>query len=266
MTIQSGTKARRRRFDTPFFDMLRRLGLLDPLLRTYRRFSDHRRRAKALEGKGLVPEKELTHCYRQGIEKLRSLNPDQPIGDYLEFGVCYGSSMACMHDALVAMDEKNTQLYGFDSFEGMPKAAGQEDNGNWTPGQLRSPLHFTRELLTRRGIDWTRTHLVKGWFDETLIPDTAKRFGIERVGIVMIDCVIYSSTRAALAFCAPLIKDHAIIIFDDWNAYDLADQNMGERRAFEEFMAGHPEFAGTELPSYHRLATVFLISRRNPAG
>lgn len=262
MTLQFSARRARRRFDAPLFDLLRRLGLLDPLLRTYRRYSDYRRRGRALAGKGLVPEKALTECYRNAIARLRAAEPKAPLGDYLEFGVCYGSSLACMHDALTATGEGSVRLFGFDSFEGMPEAAGREDNGNWTPGQLRSPLSFTRHLLTRRGIDWTRTHLVKGWFDQTLTPETVARHGIEQASVIMVDCVIYSSTRMALRFCGPLIRDRAVIIFDDWNAYDLAEQQMGERKAFEEFLAEHPDLVAEELPTYHRLAAVFLLTRR----
>ena len=32
----------------------------------------------------------------------------------------------------------------------------------------------------------------------------------------MIDCDIYSSARTALDFCGPLIRDRAVLVFDDW--------------------------------------------------
>jgi hypothetical protein len=49
---------------------------------------------------------------------------------------------------------------------------------------------------------------------------------------------IAASTREALDFCAPLIKDQALVLFDDWNTGNPAAKNPGERKAFEEWLAG----------------------------
>lgn len=63
----------------------------------------------------------------------------------------------------------------------------------------------------------------------------------------MIDCDIYSSARTALGFCAPLIQNWAVVLFDDWNSGGLAAKGLGERGAFEEFMAGNPDLQAKEL-------------------
>jgi O-methyltransferase len=244
-----------RRSDHLLFDILRRVGLLGPLRRTYRQYNEYLRQ-RALTGKNAFLERALTNCHRRSIARLRALDPEGPLGDYLEFGVCYGSSMACMHDALKDTGEDGPRLYGFDSFEEMPRTAA----GKAAAGSL-SPLRATRDLLTRRDIDWSRTHLIKGWFDQTLTRRTARRHGIERAGMIMVDCVLHSSARRALAFCAPLIRDDAIVVFGNWNTPDPAEPEPGERKAFMEFMAEHPEFTSLELPSYHRDAAVFLVSR-----
>src|SRR5262245_16199869 len=202
MTMASSNPTSRplRRFDHPIYGLLRRLGLFDPLLRLYRSYSDFRRRGRALHGNGLVPEEDLKSCYRQSLTTLRASDADGPLGDYLEFGVCYGSSLACMHDVLVECGERDVRLFGFDSFEGMPKNARQEDTGHWTPGQLRSSLNFTKRLLKERGTDLQRTRLIKGWFEDSLTAHTASRFDLTHAGIIMFDCILYSSTRLALQF------------------------------------------------------------------
>src|SRR5688500_18002174 len=96
----AGVKPLPPRLDTPFYRTLRRLGLLDPprALPRWRYLS--RTQRCALEGKGLVSEKELTACLVSAILTLRALNGEEYLRDYMEFGVCFGSSMACMHDAL----------------------------------------------------------------------------------------------------------------------------------------------------------------------
>jgi O-methyltransferase len=52
----------------------------------------------------------------------------------------------------------------------------------------------------------------------------------------MVDCDIYTSARDALAFVEPMIGDYAVMLFDDWHAGGLAEQNLGEKRAFDEFL------------------------------
>lgn len=244
----------------PLYGILRRLGLFGPLRRLFHSVRE-RHLGKSLAGRTTLSERALTKCQQENISRLRDLTPYGPLGDYLEFGVCPGSSMACMHDALRAMGERGPRLYGFDSFEDRPgTAAGGHRNG---PGHRpRSPLRITRDRLTRRGIDWSRTHLIKGRFDQTLTRRTARRHGIEQAGMIMVDCILHSPASRVLAFCAPLIREHAVVILANWNVPDLAEPDPGERAAFEAFMADHPEFAGAELPSYRRDAAVFLVSRR----
>jgi O-methyltransferase len=71
---------------------------------------------------------------------------------------------------------------------------------------------------------------------------------------------MYRSTREALEFCAPLIVDEALIVFDDWNP--LAAQNMGEKRAFDEFLNEHPRLRARDYGvSYAPNAKAFLVTR-----
>jgi O-methyltransferase len=218
-------------------------------------FEDARRRSR----EPLVPERELESTYREALELLaRKLGPDG-VGDYLEFGVYVGTSLLCMDRASKALGLDSVRLFGFDSFEGLPDAAA-EDHGGWVPGQFRADLDFVREKLTRGGVDWSRTVLIPGWFEDTLRPGLAEQLGIEKAGVVMIDCDLYSSARTALDFCAPLIRTAAAVVFDDWNSGGLASRGLGERQAFDEFLAAHPTLAAEELPSYSENSKVFLVT------
>ncbi len=77
----------------------------------------------------------------------------------------------------------------------------------------------------------------------------------------MIDCDLYLSTKEALDFCGPLIQDVAIIFFDDWHARELDKRDMGEKRAFEEFLKENPQFIVESIGSYHPNAEVFLVKK-----
>jgi predicted O-methyltransferase YrrM len=228
------------------------------------RFTRVRLQAKLWGGDdALVPEQALRASYLSALHGLVKRNePSDRIGDYLEFGVYTGTSLACMHDASRTMGLSNLRLIGFDSFEGLPDSAADDDDKQWKPGAFRSDLDLTRAALTKRGVDWERITLVPGWYDDTLTPETAERLDLSRAAVVMIDCDNYSSAKRALTFCEPLIRNETIFFFDDWNTRGLADQNLGEKRAFDDLLADHPDLQASPLPPYAPTAAVFRVTRR----
>jgi hypothetical protein len=213
------------------------------------------------QGFRLVPERELEICYEHVIRRLQAEAGGEPLGDYLEFGVCHGASMACMHRVAGALGLGDIRFIGFDSFAGLPPEADEPEEGPWRRGYYRSARGFTEQFLTDAGIDWKRTTLIEGWFDDTLTEETRQRHHLRKAGVIMIDCDLYSSARRALDFCAPLIVERAVILFDDWHAADLAERGLGEKRAFDEFLAANPDLAAERLPSYTKNAEVFLVRR-----
>jgi O-methyltransferase len=218
---------------------------------------------RLLEGREapLVPERELEERYRDALNRLAQAAKPDDVGDYLEFGVYVGTSLLCMHRASKALGFESLRLFGFDSFQGLPEVTATEAPGVWQPGWYRAEYSLVRDHLTRNGIDWDRTTLVPGWFDETLVPGLAQQLGIKKAGIIMIDCDIYSAAFTALAFCAPLIRDRAVVFLDDWNPGGLAAKGLGERRAFEEFLAENPDLGAEELAPYSEDSKVFFVTR-----
>jgi O-methyltransferase len=181
----------------------------------------------------------------------------KPLGDYLEFGVFNGTSLACMHAVTKSLGACETRLFGFDSFEGLPPDCVDEASP-WPAGAFNSSEEFTRAVLTEEGVDWNRVTLMPGRFSNSLNDDVITRYRIERCSVIMVDCDLYASAQQALAFCAPLITDNAIIVFDDWPADESGYQ--GENVAYAEFLAAHCHFASTKLDlAYSRNSAVFLI-------
>ncbi|NES01347.1 MAG: hypothetical protein F6J86_47610 [Symploca sp. SIO1B1] len=78
----------------------------------------------------------------------------------------------------------------------------------------------------------------------------------------MVDCDMYLSAKEALNFCAPLIQEEAIIFFDDWYSQNLDQKNMGEKRAFDEFLQENPHFSTEKLGSYTANAQIFRVFRK----
>ena len=199
----------------------------------------------------LEPKQELAwkHLLSLGVKP----------GDYLEFGVSSGTSMACMHRTLNKLNIKNVRLFGFDSFEGMPEIAAIEDQGTWKPGQFASPIEKTKENMTTAGIDWSRTHLIQGWFDDTLNAQTTEKFGIKKASILMVDCDIYSAAKTALNYSLPMIIDYAAVFFDDWND----DITFGEYKAYSEFLSENKHLQSEEFGTYHPTGKIFIVKNTN---
>ncbi|HEY1384769.1 MAG TPA: TylF/MycF/NovP-related O-methyltransferase [Dongiaceae bacterium] len=209
----------------------------------------------------LVPEEQFSACCRHAIQLLRSKNPDHVFGDYLEFGVSRGSSLACMYRALQSEGLPHIRLLGFDSFQGLPPEAKAQ---GWSPGDFWSTRSTTERYLQRRGVDLRRVTLTEGWFKNTLTKATRQRLNIATSSLIMVDCDIYSAARETLWFCEPLIGDVAVVFFDDW-ASKSVQHNLGEREAFQEFLDEFPGFSAEPLPTYSPNARVFLLTRRKNA-
>ncbi len=213
----------------------------------------------------LITESELVPQYRRACEYLKQQLGADNIGDYLEFGVCHGTSMKCMHQVLDDMNLSNTRMFGFDSFEGLPESAKIDDEGAWHPGQFQADYQQTCDYLSANNIDWQKTLLVKGWFCDTLNKELLLEHRINKASLIMIDCDMYLSAKEALDFCSSLILDQSIIFFDDWNAINLASRNLGEKRAFDEFLQENPGLDAQEFGNYHYEAyphgKVFLVTK-----
>lgn len=216
---------------------------------------------KTLVDEGAL-KRVMDDAYTRLAEKGSGIDP----GDYLEFGVYVGTSMACMHEVLEARGLDEVRMFGFDSFEGLPADTHADDTSqieSWRAGDLKAPYEACRENLTRRGVNWDRTTLITGFFEETLTGEVVEEHDIRKAGVIMVDSDLYSSAKTALAFSEPLISDHAVILFDDWWPETLGAARTGERRAFEEFLDSHPDLSAEEMESYApEHAKVFLVSRR----
>jgi hypothetical protein len=207
----------------------------------------------------LVPASALTARLKEILQSLVSQSGDA-IGDYLEFGVYNGNSMACMFKALSSHHLDHVRLYGFDSFQGLPSDSPSEDGGVWRAGQFACPMSVTVAHLESEGIQLNRVSLIEGWYKNTLAPP-ATAYGIRRVSIVMIDCDTYSSAQLALEFSYPVLTGTSMIICDDWKLNDLDIKQMGEYRAFNEFLESHPDLSAKAHHGYNRKSMVFTVRK-----
>lgn len=142
-----------------------------------------------------------------------------PAGLLLEFGVYKGSTIN-----RIAAAYRESQIFGFDSFEGLPE--------NWG----RTDMIFDKGAFTLEGnLPPVRSNvtLVKGWFNETL-----PRFLEEHPGpisLLHIDCDIYSSTKTVFDLTKTRIQDGCVIVFDELINYPGFEEH--ELKAWQELLA-----------------------------
>lgn len=233
-----------------------------------------RQHKKIFEQKYLVPrgygewdplildEQDFRTAVGAALDRLLEIEDPANLGDYLEFGVSRGTSMACTYQVLGEKALTDVRLFGFDSFRGLPPEAADE---GWVPGAYASTEAATRRYLADRDVDLDRVRLIKGWFRDTCVESTKESLGLRKASLIMVDCDIYVATKEALDFVLPLVLDRAIIIFDDWGW--RSDINLiGQREAFKECIEDVGEFQVERLEGYIPQSRIFLLTRRSILG
>jgi len=135
---------------------------------------------------------------------------------WLEFGVASGNTI----NYISKFTKYN--VYGFDSFEGLPE--------KWRDG-------FEKGAFNRNGnLPQVNDNviLIKGWFKDTLhqfIHNENKK-----ISFIHIDCDLYSSTKHILETLKEFIDIKCIVVFDELVNYPGFDGDTGELKAFYEFI------------------------------
>lgn len=130
-----------------------------------------------------------------------------PAGHAVEFGVATGRTLRIIRERMPAT--------GFDSFGGLPES--------WRPG-------FPAGFFACPIPDIPDTELVVGLFSDTLPLWTPPA----PIGLVHIDCDLYSSTATVLTHLEPHLHPGCIIVFDEFHGYPGAE--LHEQRAWEEYL------------------------------
>jgi O-methyltransferase len=143
-------------------------------------------------------------------------------GCFVECGVAAGAQIIAMR-----MTDYDREIYGFDSFEGIPMA-GPNDTSQPGIGKIKHDVNSDiKERLVSSGItSYTtdqvlnnfkqaevsayRVNLVKGWFQ-----DTVNKFN-KPIALLRLDGDLYESTLVCLQYLYPFVSVGGIIIIDDY--------------------------------------------------
>jgi hypothetical protein len=186
---------------------------------------------------------------------MENLDQERIPGSVVEFGVFEGNAL---NDLATIREELNSEreIYGFDSFAGLPEPVAGLDSPAFYKGQFVSPLEVAEQKL--RVSERPYLHLIKGWFSNTLYASPA--CDIEHVAYARIDCDLYESTVHCLDWLTSRLQYGGILVFDDWT-YDL---DIGETRAFYEWSKAHHEFS-FEFIYYGMAPHLYLKVHKSPS-
>jgi len=188
-------------------------------------------------------------------------------GDYCEFGVFKGYAFWKAQNISTQFKDDFTQMrfFGFDSFQGLPEITNPEDQTQeevFYQGQYHCSKAGVINNLNSKGVDWERTFLIEGFFEDSLTEALKTQYNLEKISIALIDCDLYSSTKDVLKFISDLLIDKTILVFDDWNCFDR-DNNRGQRKAFQEFLEENPQLSEEEFISYGSYGQSFIIHQKS---
>jgi O-methyltransferase len=183
-------------------------------------------------------------------------------GDYLEFGMWKGGSMIAAYHLAKRFDSlRDMRFYGFDSFQGMPSVTlNQTEADAFPPGTFAAGLDEVRQNLIAAKVNMSRVELIPGWYSDTLNVATQQRLPLRAAAVVNIDCDVYESTVAVLAFIEHYLVDGSVLIFDDW--YCFANRaDLGEQKAFSEWLALNQHLRVTPYKEFGWDGRAFIINR-----
>lgn len=223
-----------------------------------------------------APPVEANNCISSAI---RFICWNQVPGDYLEFG-CYSASSFCLAyrmfvstramvaDQLTETDRKGfvqakPRFFAFDSFEGLPESKSTDHHPylpqHWKKHAYAMTQADFESTLSRAAISLEDVRIVKGWFDRTLTKETKQSHDLIRASLVHIDCDYYESAILALNFITDLVDDGTVVIFDDYNFFRGSPQ-LGERKAFSEWLSKNPRVTATELARHDFDKVAFFLN------
>ena len=159
----------------------------------------------------------------------------------LEFGTSDGYSFTKILYAThyLKMEDRIT-VHAFDSFEGLPPAAGASDidvvnESTWVAGEYKGRYESLDRYCRSRFHNY-RIH--KGYFEHSLTPEVLAELQRDLPMLVWMDCDYYSSARTVWERVASYLPNGCVIYFDDLEAFNFGSRFTGEARLVHEINTG----------------------------
>jgi hypothetical protein len=198
-------------------------------------------------------------CSRFFWEAFVTLRVNGISGDYVEFGSWGANTMRAAYEQIVHAGQPR-HMWAFDSFESLPEVADPRDvHPGFQPnnGLGQGGVDQFHAACAAHGIPRDAYTAVEGYYSDTLPPLGADQPPTD-IALAYIDCNMYSSAVSVFEFLSPRLKHGMVIGFDDywcWSATEVS----GERSAFAEFQAAHPQWTFVRYKDVHRIGLSFVV-------
>ena len=180
--------------------------------------------------------RELEQVLQQGVE-----------GAVVEFG-CYAGSTSLFIRRLLDLCDAERLFAAYDSFEGLPPKAAQDQNAagvDFTAGELAVSKRQFLQNFARAKLRPPAVH--RAWFDR-LAPSEVPA----KIAFAFLDGDFYDSILTSLRVVWPRLAAGATVLVHDYQRETLP----GVARAIDTF------FAGISRPSVQAEAHIAIIRRR----
>ncbi len=187
-------------------------------------------------------------------------------GDYYEFGLFRGYTFLHTYMTVKKLGLDGIRFNGFDSFKGLPQAEGiDQTDGRFFKGQFACSLEAVQKNLKENGMDLNDVVLIKGFYEDSLTTELHQQHSFRRASVLLLDCDYYSSTKTSLDWMDSYIEAGTIILFDDWFSFGESNE-LGQQKAFQEFLHAHPEFSAEELWEFKDHGKAFILKSTQAAS
>ncbi|HEY1727836.1 MAG TPA: TylF/MycF/NovP-related O-methyltransferase [Candidatus Baltobacteraceae bacterium] len=193
---------------------------------------------------------------------------EMPHGYFMELGVLNGLGMVQVYSQLRGL---LTNLYGFDSFAGLPELSADDSDalklmpqfrtGNFQSMQRDAVSDFI--IRGTSGLTRDRVTLVEGVFSETLPKFDKKQLADKGPCLLVnVDCDLYSSSQDAFAFLDDIVTTGTWLLLDDYWHYRGSPYH-GQRRAFDEWMATTKRVGTTFYANYNGFCRAYICHEKD---
>lgn len=153
-------------------------------------------------------------------------------GDFVETGLFTGGTASLMILVLQQFDKCDRKFWGYDSFEGLPPPAPEDESKFGVIGKS-GDYSFGYERVVANLKNWKvwdddKVILTKGYFNDTL-PKTA----VSEIAFLRLDGDLFESTWDALVNLYSKVVPGGLIYVDDYGSFP------GCRRAVDSFRSEH---------------------------
>jgi O-methyltransferase len=181
-------------------------------------------------------------------------------GSVCEFGCAGGESFLNLYLQFARIFSPTPHFFLFDSFEGLPEPDDKTAHAAWKKGTYR----MDRDLFVQR-MDFFRVPrsaytITKGFYQESLLTQTARTLPIGPLALLHIDCDFYESTLLALEFVTKNLQDGSIVLFDDYYC-SKGNPSLGESGAFLQWLSSHLDWSAVPWYDYSIHGKAFVLSR-----